>query len=145
MGRRTPPATRSDFALWRSLQTRWQDNDIYGHMNNGVHYQLFDTAINGWLIDNGLLSLDTSETIFIVAETGCRYHAELRFPGVVEAGLAVERLGGSSVVWSIGLFAPGRDAAAADGRFVHVYCRRDGMVPQPLPDGMRAAFAPLLT
>ena len=72
---RTPPPVRTGFKLFRSLQTRWADNDIYGHMNNVVHYQLFDTAINEWLIEAGLLDPLNGSIVGLVVETGCRYHA----------------------------------------------------------------------
>ena len=138
-----PPSIRDSYPMFRTVQTRWHDNDIYGHMNNGIHYQIFDTVVNGWLMEQELLTLDAPDTCFIVAETGCRYHAELRFPSDVYAGMKLERLGGSAVIWNIGLFADGEETAAAEGRFVHVFCRRDGLVPQPMPEEVRAKFAPL--
>lgn len=141
---RPAPAARAAFPVFRRVQTRWHDNDIYGHVNNTVHYQIFDTVVNGWLIDNGLLTLDNPSHVFIVAETGCRYHAELRFPVNIDAGLKLERLGNSAVVWNIGLFAEGAERAAAEGRFVHVWCRREGLVPEPMPEHVRAALAPLV-
>ena len=103
---RTPPSTRDQFALFRSVPTRWHDNDIYGHMNNGIHYQLFDTVINGWMMEEGVLEFG-AENAFIVAETGCRYHGDIMYPDVVNAGMRVSKLGGSSIIWEIGLFRGG--------------------------------------
>ena len=82
-----PRPQRSDFAAFRQIQTRWMDNDVYGHMNNVVHYSLFDTAVNGWLIEQGLLDVTKSQTYGLVVETGCRYYAEMQFPDLVHAGL----------------------------------------------------------
>jgi len=93
MSERRPVPGRSDYKVFRSLATRWADNDIYGHMNNVVHYGLFDTAVNGWLIDNGLLDPAAGAQIGLVVETGCRYLAELAFPDLVTAGLRVAHLG----------------------------------------------------
>jgi len=137
---RTPPPSRADFRTFRSLQTRWADNDIYGHMNNVVHYQLFDTAINHWLIEAGLLDPLGGAIVGLVVETGCRYHAEAMFPDRITAGIRVDRLGGSSVTYGIGLFRNDEETAFADGRFVHVYVDRDTRRPQQLPETWRATL-----
>jgi len=134
---RTPPPTRTGFTVFETLQTRWADNDMYGHMNNVVHYQLFDTAINQWLIEGGLLDPLNGDIIGLVVETGCRYHSEAKFPDRIAAGIAVERLGGSSVTYSIALFRNDQDTAFADGRFVHVYVDRNSRRPVPLPESWR--------
>ena len=140
---RTPPSTRDQFALFRSVPTRWHDNDIYGHMNNGIHYQLFDTVINGWMMEQGVLEFG-AENAFIVAETGCRYHGDIMYPDVVNAGMRVSKLGGISIIWEIGLFRGDAEVAAADGRFVHVHVIRDGHKPTPMLSEVRAVFEPLL-
>lgn len=137
---RPSPYSRSDFRLFRPLQTRWSDNDIYGHMNNVVHYLLFDTAVNGWLIDRGLLNIRNGETIGLVVETGCQYFREIMFPDSVAAGIRVARLGNSSVTYEVGLFANEDEGAAAQGRFVHVYVDRETRRPKPLSDDWRAAL-----
>lgn len=134
---RSPPSTRAEFSLFRGLQTRWADNDIYGHMNNVVHYQLFDTAINEWLIDSGLLDPLNGAIVGLVVETGCRYHAEAMFPDRITAGLAVARLGGSSVSYRVALFRNDADDAFADGKFVHVYVDRATRRPVALPGTWR--------
>ena len=134
---RPAPSARERFKLLRPLQTRWSDNDIYGHMNNVTHYLLFDTAVNAWLIERGLLDPVAGDTIGLVVETGCRYHAEAAFPDRVTAGLAVERIGTSSIAYAIGLFRNDEGEAFADGRFVHVYVDRATRRPKPLPDAWR--------
>ncbi len=143
MSDRSGPARRADFADFYRLQTRWMDNDVYGHMNNAVHYTLFDTAINGWLVERGLLDVRESDSYGLVVETGCRYHAELAFPGWITAGLRVSKLGNSSVRYEIGLFAEGSDDAAAEGFFVHVYVDRAHHRPVRIDDARRAALATL--
>ncbi|MEQ8480653.1 MAG: thioesterase family protein [Hoeflea sp.] len=135
---RQPPPNRSVFQAFMGLQTRWSDNDVYGHMNNVVHYKLFDTAINRWLIDAGLLDPRGGAVIGLVVETGCRYHAEAAFPDEVTAGIAVARLGTSSVTYEIGLFRNGEEVAFADGRFVHVYVDSSTRRPAALPDTWRS-------
>ncbi|TDH37907.1 acyl-CoA thioesterase [Pseudohoeflea suaedae] len=142
---RTPPSSRADYTLFRPLQTRWADNDIYGHMNNVTHYALFDTAINGWLIEEGLLDPGNGNPIGLAVETGCRYHAETAFPDRITAGIGTERLGTSSVVYAVGLFRNDEEKALADGRFVHVYVDRHSRRPVALPPEWRDKLGELVT
>jgi acyl-CoA thioester hydrolase len=137
---RPPLRPRTAYRAWRSIPTRWADNDAYGHVNNVVHYSWFDTAVNAWLVEQGLLHIQHGAIIGLVVETGCRYAASLAFPQTVEAGLAVARLGGSSVTWHIGLFAKGAAVAAAEGFFVHVYVDRATRRPVALPEPWRIAL-----
>ena len=140
MTTRPAPSPRAAYRAFRTIQTRWMDNDPYGHMNNVVHYSLFDTAVNGWLIEKGVLDIHHGDRIGLVVETGCRYFAEMAFPDVVTAGLRVARLGSSSVRYEVGLFRNGDDVASAEGFFVHVYVDRASRRPAPLGEALRAAL-----
>ena len=141
---RQAPGYRTDYLREVTLSTRWDDNDLYGHMNNAVHYRLFDTAVNGFLIAECGFSPHTSDIIGIVAESGCRYFAELQFPDPVIAGLRVGHLGRSSVRYEIALFAKDSLQAAAEGYFVHVFVDRLDRRPRTLPDALRAKLATLM-
>jgi acyl-CoA thioester hydrolase len=140
MAERASRLTRGDFRIFRAIPTRWHDNDVYGHVNNVVYYGWFDTAVNAWLIENGFLDPTTSEIVGLVVETGCSYFESVAFPETVEAGIAVERLGTSSVTYRIGIFRQGSEQAAAQGRFTHVYVARASQKPVPIPAPLRAAF-----
>lgn len=129
---------RAAYPVWREIATRWSDNDVYGHVNNVVHYSWFDTAVNAWLIDNGLLDIEAGDPIGLVVETGCRYAGSLAYPEPVEIGLGVERLGGSSVTYRLGVFAKDAAEAAAEGHFTHVYVGRESRRPVSLPEAWRA-------
>ena len=118
---RPQPEPRSTFKVFRRIDTRWMDNDVYGHVNNVVYYSWFDTAVNAHLIEQGALDIQHGQTIGLVVETHCNYFAPLSFPQVIEAGIRVAKMGGSSVRYEIGLFAQGEDLCAARGHFVHVY------------------------
>ncbi|HEV7417401.1 acyl-CoA thioesterase [Tianweitania sediminis] len=131
---------RESYKTFRLLTTRWLDNDLYGHMNNVVHYSLFDSAVNGWLIDKGVLDIHGGDQIGLVVETGCRYFGEIAFPDVVHAGLRVAKLGTSSVRYEVGLFRNDEEAAAAEGFFVHVYVDRQTRRPKPLNQPLRSAL-----
>ena len=137
MSERPVPSSRADYRAFRTIPTRWMDNDIYGHMNNVVHYSLFDTAVNGWLVESGALDIHGGGQIGLVVETGCRYFAEMAFPDTVTAGLRVARLGTSSVRYEIGLFRNDEASAAAEGFFVHVYVERASRRPKPLNETLR--------
>jgi acyl-CoA thioester hydrolase len=119
------------------------DNDTYGHVNNVVYYSYFDTAVNGYLIDATGADIRAFAAIGIVAETSCRFLAQLSFPETIEAGLRLEKLGNSSVIYRIALFKEGSDQAAAVGRFVHVYVDSASRAVVPVPEAIRAAVLPL--
>lgn len=140
MAQRPAPSSRDDYRAFRTIQTRWMDNDIYGHMNNVVHYSLFDTAVNGWLIGAGALDIHGGDQIGVVVETGCRYFTEMAFPDMVTAGIRVAKLGSSSVRYEVGLFRNDEQAAAAEGFFVHVYVDRTTRRPKPLNGRLRDAL-----
>ena len=134
---RPVPRGRGDYRWRMTIATRWADNDAYGHVNNTVYYQWFDTAVNAWLVEAGLLDIEHGDPIGLVVETGCNYFAPLSFPGDVEVGIAVDRLGSSSVTYRIGVFGAARDEPSAQGHFTHVYVGREDRRPAPLPDDWR--------
>jgi len=137
---REAPAARAEFKVWRRFTTRWADNDAYGHVNNTVFYQWFDSAVNGWLVEQRLLDIQNGDPIALVVETRCAYFAPLEFPNDVEVGLAVSELGRSSVRYRIGVFDAGADAAAAQGEFVHVMVDRTSRRPVEMPAHWRSAL-----
>jgi acyl-CoA thioester hydrolase len=134
---RPVPRGRKEYRWFMTIATRWADNDAYGHVNNTVYYQWFDTAVNAWLVEVGLLDIERGDPIGLVVETGCNYFAPLSFPGEVEVGIAVERLGSSSVTYRIGVFGAGQGDASAQGHFTHVYVGRESRRPAPLPEAWR--------
>ena len=135
--RRPEPRGRDDYRHFARIATRWGDNDAYGHVNNTIYYEWFDTAVNQWLVAQGLLDIARSDPIGLVAETSCAYFAPLAFPGEVEVGIAVERLGTSSVTYRIGVFGDGATEPAAQGYFTHVYVGRASRRPVALPEAWR--------
>ena len=140
--KRPIPQNLKDYPYNLIIPTRWNDNDIYGHVNNAVYYFFFDTVVNRYLIEKGLLILGQSAHIGLVVDTGCSFLAPLSFPGDVTAGLRVADIGNSSVRYEIGLFGH-QDSAAAQGHFVHVYVDEKTRRPVALSDDMRRALADL--
>ena len=138
------PLDRSAFRVWRSITTRWMDNDAYGHVNNVVYYSWFDTAVNAHLIENGALDVARGATIGLVVETHCNYFAPLSFPQTVDVGLRVAHRGTSSVRYELGIFAQGAPTAAAQGHFVHVYVDALSRKPTSLPESLVTVLEALL-
>lgn len=139
------PSTRTAFPVTFAVPTRWADVDVYGHVNNAVHYQLFDTAVNGWLMRATGLDIRRLDAVGLVVETGCRYLAPLHHPSVPEVGIGVSRLGRTSIAYRVALFPEGSDGACAVGRFVHVYVdRADQSRVVPIPDAIRAVTQELV-
>ena len=124
-----------------TIPTRWADNDVYGHVNNSVYYFYFDTVVNRYLVDQGVLTLGQSETVGLVVETMCSYFAPISFPDNIVAGLRVARLGTSSVRYEIGLFRNAETTASAQGHFVHVYVDEKSRRPVKIGDDLRSALA----
>ena len=134
---RTAPAIRADFKVWRSFTTRWADNDAYGHVNNTVYYEWFDSAVNAWMVEQGMLHIARGDPIALVAETRCTYAAPLAFPQAIEVGLAIAALGRSSIRYRIGVFAESAATAAAEGEFIHVVVDRATRRPVEIPPEWR--------
>ncbi|MEZ5156932.1 MAG: thioesterase family protein [Solirubrobacterales bacterium] len=133
-------APRAAYPHFETLQTRWADNDVYGHVNNVEYYAFFDTVINRWLIREGGLDIHAGEVIGVCAESHCNYRDGFAFPEDIDAGLRVGRLGNSSVTYEIGLFASGAEEASATGWFVHVFVDSRTRRPAEMPAKLRASL-----
>jgi len=137
-------ATRTLYPWFKIVETRWEDNDLFGHVNNAVYYSYYDTAINRWLIDVGGFDPFTSPCLDFTVESGCRYHRPVAYPDVLDVGIRIGRLGTTSVRWEMALFRQSEDGAAADGHFVHVFVDRTTQRPVPIPAALRARMAALV-
>jgi acyl-CoA thioester hydrolase len=137
------PEPRSAYKAFRTISTRWMDNDAYGHVNNVVYYSWFDTVVNAHLIEQGALDVRHGTTIGLVIETQCNYFSPVEFPQMVEAGLRVARIGRSSVRYEVGLFVQGEPMTAAKGHFFHVYVDREQRRPTDLPPKLKTVLEAL--
>jgi acyl-CoA thioester hydrolase len=140
MTTRRPPPRRDAYPHALLIQTRWMDNDTYGHVNNVVYYSYFDTLVNRWLIEEGGLDIHRDPVIGYAAETSCRFHKPFAYPEPVIACMRIGHLGTSSVRYELALFGEGEDSARADGHFVHVFVERETGRPTPIPPTIRAAL-----
>lgn len=135
-----PQISRAEYPYFTSLPTRWMDNDVYGHVNNALYYAFFDTAINQYLIAEGGLDITDGAVIAFAAESQCQYLKPLAFPGTIEVGLRVGKLGNSSVRYELAIFKQGEPLAAAAGYFVHVFVDRETQKPLAIPATIRTAL-----
>ncbi|MCL4129608.1 UNVERIFIED_CONTAM: hypothetical protein GTU68_049291 [Idotea baltica] len=141
---RPVPKHRDEYRAFRQITTRWKDNDVFGHVNNVNYYSFFDTVVCGHLMETGALHYETGDTIAFVVETQCNYFSPIAFPDLVTGGLRVERIGGSSVRYGIGLFREDEEMTSAAGHFIHVYVDRETRRPKALPDDLRAVVEGLV-
>lgn len=137
-------SVRADYPHLTTVQTRWMDNDLYGHVNNVTYYSYFDSVVNRYLIDPGGLDIHGGQTIGFVVESQCRFLKAFAYPEAIEAGLRVGKLGSSSVRYELALFGMGEEPARAEGHFVHVFVDRASQRPAPIPEPLRAALQRLV-
>ncbi len=142
--RKPTPHRRGDYTFFSDVQTRWEDNDVYGHINNAVYYSYFDSAVNAYLIAKDALNIHEGDEIGLVVESGCQYFSEIAYPQRIDIGLRIGHLGNSSVRYELALFAQDSEVAVAQGFFTHVYVNRDSRRPQELSPKLRSALEALL-
>jgi len=131
---------RSAWPQFIRIPTRWLDNDIYGHVNNVQYYSYFDTAVNQFLIECGVLDIHNGEVVGFVVDSGCSYFRPIAFPDTVHVGIRVAKLGNSSVRYEIGIYRNDDALPAAAGHFVHVYVERSNNRSVPVPATVRAVL-----
>lgn len=140
---RPQPGTRADYTAFETIQTRWNDNDQYGHIYNVTYYELFDSAMNNWMMPRGMLDHTTGEPLVYTVENGCNYFSQISYPEPAEIGMRLSHIGTSSARVDMGLFRPGHDSESARAYFVMVCVDADTRRPVPFPDKQRRALSEL--
>ncbi|OTG83144.1 acyl-CoA thioesterase [Acinetobacter sp. ANC 4648] len=135
---------RSQYTFFLAIQTRWADNDIYGHVNNVMYYSYFDTAANALLIQKAALDIHHSPIIGLVVNSSCHFLQELTYPEIIEVGVAIQKMGNSSLTYDLAIFKQGQEHASAQGHFIHVFVDRQSKKSTPIPQTMRDALNPFL-
>lgn len=144
MSSRPKPLNRNEFNTFISLSTRWNDNDVYGHLNNVVYFELFDTAINSYLIRNNLIDIYSGDIVGLVVENKCSYFSSVKFPDELDVGIKVSKIGSTSVTYEIGIFNKNFEISSAIGTFVHVYVDRLNHKPVPLNEVFKGELQKLI-
>lgn len=140
-----PAKQRQHFKFIFPIQTRWSDNDMYGHVNNVMYYSYFDTAANALLIQKAGFHLQNSPIIGLVVNSSCNFMQELSYPEIIEVGVSIAKIGNSSLSYDLAIFKQGQNNAAAQGSFVHVFVNRQTRKSTPIPNEMRDALSDYLT
>ena len=135
---------RSAYRHFHTITTRWMDNDVYGHVNNVQYYSFFDTAVNQFLIERGVLDIHNDKEVGFVVDSGCSYFSSISFPDTIHAGIRVAKLGNSSVRYNIALYRNDDPLPCAAGHFVHVYVERATNRSVPIPEPVRAVLETLV-
>lgn len=136
--------SRAQYNFLFPIQTRWADNDIYGHVNNVTYYSYFDTAANALLIQHAAFDIHNSPIIGLVVNSSCNFLEELTYPEIIEVGVAISKIGNSSLTYDLAIFKQGQQNASAQGQFVHVFVERETKKSTSIPQLMRDALAPYL-
>jgi len=131
---------RSDFRYFFTIDTRWMDNDIYGHVNNVVYYSYFDTIVNTYLIEHAHLDIHNGQTIGLMVSSTCNYHSSIAFPEKIVGAFAVSKIGTSSVSYKLAIFKQDEEKASADGSMTHVFVDRTTNKPTPISGDLREAL-----
>lgn len=144
MSIRAPRPIRAEYRRFYPIQTRWSDNDMYGHANNTIYYAWYDTAINAVMIESDGLDPWKGPILDYIVESGCRYHVAVGFPDVIEVGMRIRGMGNSSIRWECAIFRQGDPQAAADGHMIHVFVDRQSKRPSPIPPILRHSLESLV-
>ena len=118
---------KKDYFYVEEVDTRFGDNDIFGHLNNVIYYSLFDSVINRFLIKKCKYNPFSSDIIAISPETRCKFRKSFKYPDIIIAGLSTFKIGKTSVIYDISLFSKKSKLAHAEGYFVHVFVNRNNM------------------
>ena len=132
---------RDCFPEFYAIDTRWSDNDIYGHVNNVQYYSFFDSAVNRFLIEHGGLDIHNDQVVGFVVESKCQYFSPIAYPDTIDIGLSVTKLSNRSVTYQLGVFVKGKPGIYAKGYFVHVFVDRTTNQSVTIPESIRLALA----
>jgi acyl-CoA thioester hydrolase len=136
--------SRDRFRYWLTLQTRWMDNDQYGHVNNAQYYSYIDSIVNKMLFERKVLDGPHWNAIGLVIASSCEFYSALSFPQAVDCGLRIGKIGNTSLRYEVGMFAAGAQAPSAVGQFTHVFVDPQSRRPVPLVQPVRDALQDLL-
>ena len=131
---------QADYPFKVDIQTRWSDNDMFGHLNNVIYQRFFEHVVVAFLNGPCAMDLLNAPVITFAAESQCRFLRPLSYPMPVVAGIRIDHMGKTSARYGLALFEAGCEEAAAEGHWVHVFVDRASQRPVPIPDSVRAAF-----
>ncbi|MFW8590827.1 acyl-CoA thioesterase [Glaciecola sp. 2405UD65-10] len=135
---------RQDYSIFYQVETRWMDNDVYGHINNVVYYSYFDSITNRFLIEHEALDIHNGEQVGLMVHSQCFYHEPAAFPDILQGGFRVKRIGNSSVEYELALFKQGKDEACTHGTMTHVFVNKQTQTPVSIEGTLKAVLSSAL-
>ncbi|MFJ4393569.1 acyl-CoA thioesterase [Pseudomonas sp. NPDC089396] len=134
---------RTAFSHFHPILTRPQDNDHNGHIAGATVHGFFETAIQAFLVEQAEFDLREGELAAFVVSSAADFYALPGFPDLLEVGLGVTRLAGSTVEYRLALYRPGEADACAAGSVVQVFIERATGRPVPLPEALHTILSGL--
>lgn len=116
-------------------KVRYADTDRQGHVNNAVFNTFLETGRVEFLYDPGQPLADDNAA-FVIASLSLRFVSEAHWPGRIDIGTGVTKIGNSSLHLVQGLFQDARCVATADT--VIVQMNEDTRRSRPLSDAAQA-------
>ncbi len=129
-----------DFPARSHDKLRYADTDRQGHVNNAVFSSLLETGRVELLHPPGGALSDPGAS-WVIARLELDFLGEVRWPGRVDIGTRVQRVGRSSVTLGQALFQDGRAVARAVTVIVQV--DDDSHGSRPLSETVTARFGEL--
>lgn len=120
---------------------------MFHHLNNPIYGVLIDSIINSYLMKYCGYSTASSKHIGLVANTYCDYFGAAQYPGMLDVGLRVVKMGKSSVMYEVGIWQQGSDQVKAVGGFTQIWVERatNKVTAEGVPKTVREPLQPLLS
>ncbi len=127
---------RESYTSWANATIRYSDLDPNGHVNNGAFNAFFEDGRVQFRNDRMVSLGDDILTGFVLVKFSVEYLQALHYPGAVDIGTVVTKIGRSSYVLGQGIFSGENCAAVAE---VITVCLDDKtQKSQPISDDLRA-------
>lgn len=127
----------SDFPHRLSDNVRFADLDVNGHVNNAVYSSYFESS-RVLLVKDKTNGLMPDGMNWVLVRLDIHFRAELHWPGSIELGLGVAKLGRTSCTFDQAVFSKGQCIASATSTTVLV--GDQSRKPTPLPEDVIARF-----
>jgi acyl-CoA thioester hydrolase len=130
------------FPIVVTIPVLWGDQDLFGHVNNTVHFRWFESARVRYWDDTGIRQQMAQDSVGpILAFASCDYRRQLDYPDTVDVGARVTRLGRTSMTMQYQLFSRKLEAIAAEGDSVVVVFDYAQQKPVPISQALRDLIA----
>lgn len=126
-----------------TFRVSMRDIDLNGHVHNSVYLDYCEDAVVNAFRRADILPLfrpHTAGVAYHVKKCEATFHVPLSVDDVVEPQVFIEKLGNSSLIFSIRLMLQGKETLSAEGKLIWVCVNPANNQPCPIPDETRAAL-----